>query len=190
MRKFLLLLSVLFVFGCESAKTDLPKEEIQEVLPILNDQAELKNIETVGVGAMCGGIAGLICKVGLTCKISAQHPDASGTCQELVTQKELICPTERIPVCGFKEGNKNGYLNECEAVRHGAVVLNKGFCKTDETVPGNCEAEFTTIGNCKTSLSGFVFNLEKNACTKKFASGCEAEVPFDSLENCQTACLK
>jgi hypothetical protein len=31
-------------------------------------------------GKMCGGIAGLRCKAGLKCKLSGNHPDASGTC--------------------------------------------------------------------------------------------------------------
>jgi hypothetical protein len=34
------------------------------------------------VGKMCGGIAGIKCKAGLNCIITAKHPDASGTCQK------------------------------------------------------------------------------------------------------------
>jgi hypothetical protein len=31
-------------------------------------------------GQMCGGIAGIICPAGFTCKMSGDYPDASGTC--------------------------------------------------------------------------------------------------------------
>jgi hypothetical protein len=35
-------------------------------------------------GARCGGIAGIQCRQGLTC-LSANHPDAMGTCERLIT---------------------------------------------------------------------------------------------------------
>lgn len=41
----------------------------------LGDDQEVKS-----EGKMCGGIAGLRCKAGLNCRITAKHPDASGTC--------------------------------------------------------------------------------------------------------------
>lgn len=37
------------------------------------------------VGGMCGGIAGIPCKPGLTCKHAGNFPDASGTCEAAVT---------------------------------------------------------------------------------------------------------
>ena len=42
----------------------------------LGDDQEVVKSE----GKMCGGIAGLRCKAGLNCHITAKHPDASGTC--------------------------------------------------------------------------------------------------------------
>lgn len=192
MRRYLVLIAALFIWGCHHhEEVNIPVKELPtQKLPLLNEQADLKTVKTVGVGEMCGGIAGFMCKSGLMCKISAQHPDAGGTCIETVIQKELVCPPTKDPVCGLKDGVKNGYLNECQAIRHGAEIVNKGFCKLDESVKGNCEADFMAIGNCEMAFSGFVFNAERNACTKKFASGCEAEIPFSSLEDCQKNCVK
>jgi len=103
--------------------------------------------------------------------------------------KPTVCEEIKDPVCGIKDGAKNGYLNECEVRRHGAELLYKGFCKQDETVPGNCEAKLTPIGNCKDfSFVGVEFDGEK--CAERTVTGCEAEVPFLDMESCQKKCVK
>lgn len=192
MRKFLVLTTVLCLWGCEEGINDVqtPANEANEAVMNLTDKATLKGIKAAAKGEMCGGIAGIMCGAGLECQIAADHADASGICVESVEQKDLICPKERQPVCGIKNGAKNGYLNECEAVRHGAKVVSEGFCKADESVAGNCEADFVPIGNCADDLSGFVYHADKKACTKKYAKGCEAEIPFVSLEDCQATCIE
>ncbi len=98
------------------------------------------------------------------------------------------CEEIKAPVCGIKDGAKNGYLNECEVRRHGAEFLYKGFCKQDETVPGNCEAKLTPIGNCEAAFIGVEFDEEK--CTERTVSGCEAEIPFADLASCEEKCGK
>ena len=35
---------------------------------------------TASEGEMCGGIAGIMCDTGLTCKYDGDYPDAGGTC--------------------------------------------------------------------------------------------------------------
>ncbi len=188
MKKSLILITILFLSGCNS-QTKIQKTT-QGESPILNKQAKLEKVETVGLNEVCGGSAEIMCKANLICKITTQSLNATGTCIEAVTEKELACSKTKDPVCGLKNEAKNGYLNECEAIRHGATIVNKGFCKIDKTVKNNCDAKFTAIGNCKMNLTGFEFVKEKNACTKKFASGCEAEIPFGTLEDCQAKCLK
>ena len=190
MKKYLILVILFCLYGCESTKEIKTQKISSKNIPVLNEQANFKIVETVGLGEKCGGTQGIMCKTNLTCKMTVQNSDSSGTCIESVTEKELSCSKTQDPVCGLKDNNKNGYLNECEAIRHGAEILNKGFCKFDQTVKGDCEKTFTAIGNCSNELSGFVFNSEKNTCTKKFAKGCEAETPFESLKECQEKCSK
>ncbi len=189
MKKYLLLLSLVLIGGCENSQLISPEKNITQKKLSIEKEADLKVVKTVGLGEPCGGKEAM-CKVGLICKIKTQNSDGIGECIEAVIEKELSCSKTQDPVCGLKDNNKNGYLNECEAIRHGAEVLNKGFCKLDETVKNNCKARFTSIGNCNKDLSGFVFDAQKNACTKKFAKGCEAETPFTSLEECQEKCVK
>ncbi len=98
------------------------------------------------------------------------------------------CDPVKAPVCGIKDGAKNGYLNKCEVERHNAKFLYKGLCKQDETVPGNCKAKLTPIGNCEMDIAGVEFDGEK--CVEKNTSGCEADIPFVDLESCQEKCEK
>jgi hypothetical protein len=189
MRKYLMLIAVLFIVGCEKDITIEPPIKNEE-MPILNDQATFEKIDTKKVGEMCGGIANIKCKAGLECKLTAGHPDSGGTCVESVLQKDLNCSSEKDPVCAEKNGAKNGYLNECEAIRHGAKVISKGFCKEDKTVAGNCEATIKAIGNCKKLIKGFIFDTETNTCVEKTVGGCSAEVPFATIDDCNSRCVK
>ncbi|MCF7918084.1 hypothetical protein K9L27_03765 [Candidatus Gracilibacteria bacterium] len=143
-------------------------------------------VDTVGVGEMCGGIANIRCGAGLECKFDGTYPDSSGKCVETVIDKNLICEPIQAPVCGRKGDNKNGYLNECEARRHGAEIIGAGFCKPDTSVTGNCQAHVTSIGNCEAFFEGYEFDGQK--CAQKNVIGCDAEIPFPSLEACQKEC--
>jgi hypothetical protein len=98
------------------------------------------------------------------------------------------CDPIKKPVCGIKDGAKNGYLNECEVYRHGAKLVNEGFCKQDESVLGNCKAKITPIGNCEMDIIGTEFDGER--CLERTVSGCEAEIPFVDLQSCEEKCQK
>ena len=84
--------------------------------------------------------------------------------------------------------NKNGYLNECYAQRYGAQVLNEGFCKNDETVKGSCDSPAYSLGNCQQSFTGASFNQASGECEAVTLVGCSADMPFESLEACQSSC--
>ena len=60
---------------------------------VAQDDGTTSDDQAVVKGKMCGGIAGLRCKAGLTCQLSGSFPDASGTC---VTPK----PGELDGFCG------------------------------------------------------------------------------------------
>ena len=43
-------------------------------------QPSAGNGTTAKEGELCGGIAGIVCADGLTCKLDGNYPDAAGTC--------------------------------------------------------------------------------------------------------------
>ncbi len=98
------------------------------------------------------------------------------------------CSTEKKPVCGKIKNNLNGYLNKCEAERHGAEIISEGFCKLEAQKKEKCETEFLTQGNCMAYFEGFTFNKTSKTCEKKSGSGCNAQIPFDSEESCKKSC--
>ncbi len=91
-------------------------------------------------------------------------------------------------MCAIRGHIKNGYLNECEAKRHGATILSSGFCERDDSVIGNCEAKAMGIGTCFKVTRGFEFDGKQ--CVEKNVGGCDAELPFPSEESCVIACEK
>lgn len=166
MKKYCLLLIVLcsLLTGCSG-------EDGPQSIDFEGDEAK-----TVGVGESC---MEKNCHRGLEC-------DRDFVCVNTVEDPNMVCPETQKPVCGFRDGRKNGYLNECEAERHGAEVLYEGFCKPDESVSGNCEEKVTSIGNCRVIYTGFEFD-GKN-CQEVKVGGCDADIPFTSQESCEATC--
>lgn len=163
---FLALLLTLSLTACQKESNDT-KEEIN---------VGSEKVETVGLGDSCEEKK---CGDGFEC-------NEEKICVETVVVKDLFCPEMHDPVCGKKGNFKNGYLNECEATRHGAEVLYKGFCNKDETAKGNCEARITRIGYCDTLHTGVEFD-GKN-CVAKTVTACDAEIPFTTLRACEEKC--
>ena len=180
MRKVLVtLLLGIILWGCEEEKTTLEKKN--------TPQFTSEKIKTVGKGEPCGGPERIKCKNGLEC--SDKNPTKMGVCLPL-PEGEIQCPEIKSPVCGLRGNNKNGYLNECEAKRHGAKVISKGFCKPDKSVIGNCDASAFSIGNCDAWFEGAYFDKKSHTCKKIGVSGCSADIPFKTLEECRIACEK
>lgn len=53
-----------------------------------------------------------------------------------------------------------------------------------------CGQKVKGIGPCEMAVMGYEFDSESGRCVKKTASGCSAEIPFNSLEECQKTCEK
>jgi hypothetical protein len=70
--------TILFGFGVALAQVACAGVDEDE--PATGDDAEIKKATPGEFGGLCGGFAGITCKAGLNCKLTAQHPDASGTC--------------------------------------------------------------------------------------------------------------
>ncbi len=134
------------------------------------------------LGEACGPDSNKQCGSGLVCK----QPD--NICVQKVVDDTLECPTEQKPVCAILGNNKNGYLNECEARRHGATVLSQGFCKPDPTVEGSCTSPALSIGNCQQTFTGARFNEVTKNCEDVNLIGCSADLPFKTVAECETAC--
>lgn len=111
----------------------------------------------------------------------------SGEVQKKRVKPGVTCDTEQKPVCGkVSDRQKNAFLNACEADRHYAEVLNEGFCGRDNSVKNSCKARVMGIGNCTKSVTGWEF--VNGSCEKVVVSGCDAEVPFESIEACDRSC--
>lgn len=132
MKKVFILTLALFLTGCGESTTQTinsPQGEFQKGIGITQlHEVKQQAVETVGLGETCGGEAAISCKSGHICQLTEKHIQSKGICIETVTQKNLTCPKEKAPVCAEREGITNGYLNECEAIRHGATVVSQGLC--------------------------------------------------------------
>jgi hypothetical protein len=76
-------------------------------------------------GQTCGGIGGLLCPRGFVCKMTATHPDASGTCERLGSPQP--------PRCGGFAGLQCPSGMECKL-----DPCPSGFACSDQA--GHCEA--------------------------------------------------
>jgi len=141
----------------------------------VNNLSTTRDIETVGAGESCVEKS---CAIGLEC-------DSRQICVKSVVEN-VKCQKLHAPVCARKGNRKNGYLNECEARRHGAEFLSDGLCKVNEKVDGDCESEVLAVGNCTERFSGWFFD-GKN-CVERVVAGCEAEIPFFSQKKCEEKC--
>lgn len=75
-------------------------------------------------GKMCGGIAGIMCKDGLDCIITSNHPDAAGTC------RKRFVGGGAGEMCGGIAGRRcaDGFHCEFTGARH---PDQSGTCKKD-----------------------------------------------------------
>ena len=103
-------------------------------------------------GQMCGGIAGIMCADGLSCKIEGNYPDAGGTCVNASSESNPaafpvftscpakrgdVCPTIYSPVCG-KSGTTpsttgySTYSNSCVACSKSSPAASyaQGTCES------------------------------------------------------------
>ena len=177
MKKLILLTPILLLLaGCNNGNdtNSAPEVEIQEV-------------KTVGEGQSCGGSEGKFCEAGLNCISDFNKADGRGRCTDTVIDKEIECGRDQKPVCAIRGRIKNGYLNECEALRHGATILSSGFCEKSDAVIGDCQAKALAIGICPKITRGNEFDGKK--CLEKNVRGCDAELPFPSMESCEQNCM-
>ena len=181
-KTFLLLVCGLILAGCHQSSDTKPAVEMTE------PQVQAESINMKGVGQRCGGVERLKCAPKLNCIKEVAKLEHYGTCQSTVVDTSMECPETQAPVCGLREGNKNAYLNDCEARRHGAEVLYAGFCKYDTTRKNSCELPAVSMGNCDDYASGFEY--QNGTCKEVFLSGCEFEIPFETQEDCRASCNK
>ena len=181
MKKYAILLASLFVLiGCGKSDDDIQRIDVS------TDNIQSQTVKVSSLGGTCGGEQAIKCGDGLECKNNNPAPGSTGICVETVVDKNLECEDTKSPVCGQKGDNKNGYLNACEAQRHGAEVLHKGFCKVDPATEGSCTAKAIGIGNCEAFFTGYEF--DGSNCVEKSFAGCDAELPFPTLEACENTC--
>ena len=182
MKKLLILVMGMVLLGCNNV--EISRENIQD-LDLRNVQTD--KLEAVGgIGDLCGIKIEMPCGSGLECKLT-ENKD-TGICIASIANKNLKCDDQQAPVCGLKNNNKNAYLNECEAKRHGAVILNEGMCKKDELVVNNCNAKVIGFEGCGKIMKGVEF--VNGVCQQKQVQGCDIERPFVNIEDCVNTCIK
>lgn len=188
----ILSLMVLLLVGCSDQEvsqnigSEIPVEPLKNTAISLDlDSTQREEVETLSAGKTCNN-QDLICGESLECVFGEKE---TGICTEKIV-KDITCGKEQNPVCGLKNAQKLGYLNACEAERHGAVILNEGLCIADESVVGSCEASVAAVGNCSDSFVGFAFDAsDSGACKKSTVRGCSAEIPFETAESCLSTCI-
>ncbi len=58
------------------------QDEVLLDMPIVSDQPELDQASNPPEGQFCGGIAGVMCPSGYSCKLEGSYPDAGGACKK------------------------------------------------------------------------------------------------------------
>lgn len=188
--KRLLLLVPLLLVACTSEVSDNTPTEPVNVTAINASDAGGQVIDPkqlAKLGETCGPKTEKICATGLSCQFEGSQQE-TGICLPTVVNPELECDETQAPVCGLLGNNKNGYLNECYARRYGAVVVNEGLCKPDPLVKNNCDARAYSLGNCEAVFKGAALNQKSGKCEAVQLVGCDADIPFESLEACEQAC--
>ncbi len=172
MKNFVLLAVAIILVGCGSDTSS-------------DTNVDSQVVKTAGVGETCG--RDVKCGTTLECKREEMTEKATGVCVETIVDKDVECCQNKAPVCGLKGRNKNGYLNECEAKRHGAEVLHEWFCKVEEESKNNCKAQVLGLGNCEMFTVGYEF--DGKSCQEIGIAGCKFEIPFATMKACKMECL-
>ena len=109
----------------------------------------------------CGGIAGITCCSGLTCKLAGSYPDAGGIC---VTKG--VCPAIYKPVCGV---DGNTYGNSCEAETAGVKIVCEGQCPCKSVCGNNiCEkGEDEIIGQTNSIPPSYIIKCPQDCQPKE-----------------------
>lgn len=169
-------------------KTDTTQNTPPETPTVdtIDESVQKEKVDAVREGTTCGGTKNIKCQSPLFCKKEIETLEATGICISTVVDKKVQCGTEQQPVCGIVDQRKNAYLNECEAKRHGAEIVNKGFCGRKNTFEKPCEAPVLSVGVCDKYFTGYFFDGTK--CQERPVQGCDIETPFESIEACNTTC--
>jgi len=185
MKKLVLLSALILLSGCTIGGNKSKTVKKFDTTPkVVSERITTTSI----VGEICGGSEKMKCHQDLSCIFDYDTADGHGICAEKV-KKEQDCEEVYKPVCGLNDGQqKYTYFNECQAERHGAEILAEGKCEIDKEVAGNCEAKARGFSNCFDTTIGYEFD-GKN-CAKKVVASCNnsAEIPFETMESCESSC--
>ncbi len=197
MKKIALLSVLVLLTACQispsknPAKKDLSHENNPKINLSVNDKSVSTShpATTSGIGEVCGGTEKTNCHQGLTCVFDYDSADGHGTCLQK-SKQETACEPIYQPVCGLKnDRQKFKYFNKCEMEKNGATFLNEGECKFDEKVAKNCQAIARGFGDCYDTTVAYEFNGSE--CVQKVVPSCnKAEVPFTSMQECESTCVK
>lgn len=176
--------TTILLTGCNS---DLKVEVEDTPTQIDTSDINAESVSLAPVGEACGSKIETLCAEGLFCDYSAG--EKTGICTQKEVNPNITCDKTKEPVCGQKGRQRLGYLNECEARRHGAEILNTGFCQPED-IADSCAHKIYSLGNCGDEFNGVEYNSTEDECVKINVRGCEAQLPFETLEACETTCLK
>lgn len=184
--RFILFSFVLFSFFLVACSTTPLESETQTKTPDI--QSEIIAEEHIAeMGESCGGEENILCKSSFECVVPSNNAFDEGTCIRS-GDKNVSCDPIEKPVCGLKNGRKNGYMNACEAERHRAEIVSEGFCKTTTIDQNNlCESTTEIIGNCPQLHTAYEF--KDGLCEERTIRSCEIQSPFMSLEECSASCI-
>lgn len=66
------------------------------------------------------------------------------------------------------------------------VILTANSCKKCEQ-ESRCNLTYDT-GPCKANFPKYYYDMKDNKCKEFIYGGCDGEVPFETLEDCQKQC--
>lgn len=187
-KSFIIIVSLVFISGCSQSPNTADTNPKNQSPPINQNNIGSEIIRASALGEACGGTENTLCASGLECKKEKNKADEVGICIESIVQ-EMDCPETKAPVCGIKEGRLNGYLNECQAKRHGAIIHSEGLCKIDKNKIESCDAPAQILGNCIEKKFSII-EFKNGQCEEKEVRACEALSPFSSLQSCKDLCEK